>query len=319
MSGILHNVDQRTQLAGHNRLELLLFRLSGKQQYGINVFKVQEVIRCPPLVKIPQSHEVVRGIANMRGKTIPVLDLSAAIGEESLIDAGNRFVIITEYNRTTQGFLVGAVERIMNTNWEAILPPPKGSGEGSYLTAVTMIEESLVEIIDVEKVMKEVLDDETALTEEMTHTDIPLEGKHVLIVDDSVVARKQVQRVTNGIGIASTLCNNGKEAYDQLLLWVEEGKDLQTWLSMVISDVEMPQMDGYSLTTSIRKHPELNHLYILLHTSLSGVFNHALVEKVGANDFIPKYDPEELSAAIRDRLEKHQQEIDANTDFRDRI
>ena len=79
MAGVLDGVDMRTKLAGHNRLELLLFRLGGRQRFGINVFKVQEVIQCPPLTSVPQSHPVVLGIANMRGRTIAVMDLASAI------------------------------------------------------------------------------------------------------------------------------------------------------------------------------------------------------------------------------------------------
>lgn len=157
MTGILDGVDQRTQLAGHNRMELLLFRLSGDQLYGINVFKIQEVITCPSIVEVPGSNEVVRGIANMRGKTITVTDLSMAIGGPSLEKAEDHFVIITEYNRRVQGFMVGSVDRIININWEDILPPPDGLADESYMTAVTKVDNELVEIIDVEKVMQEVL------------------------------------------------------------------------------------------------------------------------------------------------------------------
>ncbi len=131
MAGILDGVDMRTQLAGHNRLELLLFRLYGKQRFGINVFKVQEVIQCPALTQIPQSHPVVRGISNMRGKTITVMDLSMAVGGPPVRDTAGKFVIITEYNRRVQGFLVGAVDRIINMNWQDILPPPRGVAGGA--------------------------------------------------------------------------------------------------------------------------------------------------------------------------------------------
>ena len=128
MAGILDGVDMRTKLAGHNRLELLLFRLGGRQRFGINVFKVQEVIQCPTLTSVPQSHPVVLGIASMRGKTIPIMDLSRAIGAAPVADHRDKFVIVTEYNRNVQGFLVDSVDRIVNMNWGDILPPPKGIG-----------------------------------------------------------------------------------------------------------------------------------------------------------------------------------------------
>ncbi|MDP2146394.1 MAG: chemotaxis protein CheW, partial [Pseudomonas sp.] len=137
MAGVMDSVNQRTQLVGQNRLELLLFRLDGKQLYGINVFKVREVLQCPKLTIMPKSNPVVCGVANIRGATIPILDLAMATGSSGLQDRESPFVIITEYNTKTQGFLVRSVERIVNMNWEEIHPPPKGTGRDHYLTAVT--------------------------------------------------------------------------------------------------------------------------------------------------------------------------------------
>ncbi len=307
MAGVLDGVDMRTQLAGQNRLELLLFRLVGRLRFGINVFKVQEVIQCPPLTQIPNSHPSIRGVANMRGKTITVLDLSEAIGGRPIPDWKEKFIIVTEYNRQTQGFLVEAVDRIVNMNWEDIVPPPK-SARDSYLTAVTRIDDELIEIIDVEKIMHEIM----GVSEEMHRGDetdhIALEDQHVLVADDSLVARKQVKTVLDHLGVSCTLVNDGQEAFDQLKQWLSEGKDLHNWLATVISDVEMPKMDGYSLTSKIRATPGLDHLHVILHTSLSGVFNHAMVDKVGANDFIAKFEADELALSIKERLEEHQRQ-----------
>jgi two-component system chemotaxis response regulator CheV len=305
MAGILEGVDQRTQLAGHNRMELLLFRLAGRQRYGINVFKVQEVITCPPLTEVPGSHPVVRGIANMRGKTITVMDLSMAIGGPSLGDPKERFIVITEYNRKIQGFLVGSVDRIVNINWEEILPPPKGVSDESYMTAVTQIDEELVEIIDVEKVLKEVIGYNEEISEGVIDDKVKEKKHHVLVADDSSVARKQIKKVLDELGVETTLCIDGKHAWKQLKEWQAEGKNLKEWLPLIISDVEMPEMDGYSLTTAIRNDHELKDLYIILHTSLSGVFNQTMVEKVGANRFLAKFEPDELTTVVQSRLLEH--------------
>jgi len=310
MSGVLAGVDQRTQLAGHNRLELLLFRLTGRQRYGINVFKVQEVITCPPLTEIPGSNPVVRGIANMRGKTITVMDLSMSIGGASLGDAENRSLIITEYNRRVQGFLVGSVDRIVNINWEDILPPPKAVSNSSYMTAVTQIDDELVEILDVEKVMKEIIGGSEEISEGVIDEAVKEQVQHVLVVDDSTVARKQIKRVLDQLVVETTLCNNGKEAFEQLQEWVAEGKNLKQWLSLVISDVEMPVMDGYALTAAIRRNPDLQDLHVILHTSLSGVFNQAMIEKVGADAFIAKFEPDELTKVVQNRLLEHMAECE---------
>lgn len=298
MAGILDGVDKRTQLVGENRLELLLFRLAGPQVYGINVFKVQEVIRCPGLTHVPNSNAVVKGIANMRGRTIPVLDLSLALKGPPMPVTDESFVIIADYNRTTQGFLVGGVERIVNMNWEEILAPPKGSGVNSYMTAVTRVDDKLVEIIDVEKVLSEVVGVTEKISTKIIDGSNVAEGINILVADDSSVARKQVKRTLDQLGIDSTLVNDGQEALDVLLDWADEDPDIANHLTMVISDVEMPNMDGYTLTTEIRKDPRLKDLFVILHTSLSGVFNQSMVEKVGANKFIPKFNADELANAV---------------------
>lgn len=116
MASILDSVNQLTQLVGQNRLELLLFRLNGRQRFGINVFKVREVLQCPKLTAMPKLHPFVRGVAHIRGQTISVIDLSMATGGRPVQDLDQAFIIIAEYNRSVQGFLVGNVERIINMN-----------------------------------------------------------------------------------------------------------------------------------------------------------------------------------------------------------
>jgi len=302
MASLLDSVDQRTRLAGHNRLELLLFRLGGEQIFGINVFKVREVVPCPPLTRMPNANRVVCGIAHMRGRTISVLDMGSAIGHAPVQDPRACYVIVTEYNRRVQGFLVTAVDRIVNMNWEEILPPPRGSALRSYLTAVTRVDDRLVEIIDVEKVLAEVVGQEVDISDSVRAGAKDTKPTRILVVDDSSVARNQVKRTLEQIGLECILARNGREALQMLVGWAEDGS-LAEQIAMVISDVEMPEMDGYTLTTEIRKHPGLQQLYVLLHTSLSGVFNNAMIEKVGANRFIAKFDPDELAGGVIAALE----------------
>lgn len=304
MAGVMESVNQRTQLVGQNRLELLLFRLEGKQIYGINVFKVKEVLQCPKLTNLPQSSSVVRGVAHIRGGTIPILDLSMATGNTPIQDLENRFVIITEYNIRVQGFLVNGVERIINMNWEDIQPPPKGTGHEHYLTAVTKYNDELVEIIDVEKILAEVspIDDDLSdeiITEEVAASAPDIE---IMIADDSKIARKQICKTLEKVGFKVQQFNDGKEAYDHLLELVEQGIEPAKKYPILISDIEMPEMDGYTLTAEIRSNPRLKDLYIVLHTSLSGVFNKAMVSKVGADDFLAKFQPDMLGQMVIDRV-----------------
>lgn len=304
MAGVLDSVNQRTQLVGQNRLELLLFRLDSPQLYGINVFKVKEVLQCPKLTIMPKSSPVVRGVANIRGGTIPILDLSMATGRVGLSDLKNSFVIITEYNSKIQGFLVRSVERIINMNWEEIHPPPKGTGRDHYLTAVTRVDNQLVEIIDVEKILAEVAPTSEVISEGVIDVDTQAKAvsKKVLICDDSSVARKQVIRCLETVGVEVIALNDGRQAYDYLMQMAAQGKQVDEELLMLISDIEMPEMDGYTLTAEIRSDPRLQKMHIILHTSLSGVFNQAMVKKVGADDFLAKFRPDELAARVVDRI-----------------
>ncbi len=305
MSSILDSVNQRTQMVGQNRLELLMFSLSGKQLYGINVFKVREVIQCPPLTTMPGCHHVVRGVAQIRGKAISVIDLSLAVGGPSLGDVEKCFVIIAEYNRKVQGFLVKAVERIVNMNWSDIHPPPSGSGRTHYLTAVTSIDENLVEIIDVEKILSEITPNNASVSQEIVDRSLEKapQDRFVLIADDSSVARSQIKRTVEQLGYKTKIFKDGKECYNYLMHAISEGGAIDDEVLMLISDIEMPEMDGYTLTAEIRGNEKLSHLWVMLHTSLSGVFNEAMVEKVGANDFIPKFNPDELAKAVQRRMD----------------
>jgi len=300
MAGVLDGVDQRTQLVGANRLELLIFKLGGNQKFGINVFKVQEVIHCPQLTAIPNSDPIVCGIANMRGRTIMVLDLAQAIGKKP-IPRENAFVSIAEYNRAVQGFLVEAVDRIVNMNWKEILPPPKGLGKNNYMTAVTRVDEEMVEIIDVEKIFAELV----GVTIEIGE-DTKIESDRVLtimVIDDSSVARNQIKRTLEKMGMAVLIGKDGSDGLQQLKAIADKGDVFDT-LDMVISDVEMPVMDGYTLTTELKADERLKKLPVLLHTSLSGVFNTSMVEKVGADKFVPKFNAEELSTEVKKLLVK---------------
>lgn len=304
VKGLLDSVDQRTKLAGHNRFEMLMFRLAGKQLFGINVFKVKEVIHSPKLTRVPNAMPSICGISNIRGQTIAIVDLSMAIGGPALKRTGDTFVIVTEYNRAMQGFMVGGVDRIVNLSWDKILPPPEGAAK-SYMTAVTNIDEQLVEIIDVEKVLSEIHVIDTNISDEVMQEERgDTSAYHVLVADDSSVARAQIKGILDQLDIKSTIVKNGKAALVQLQEWAAEDPDKISSLLMLISDVEMPVMDGYSLTKAIRADANLAEVYVILHTSLSGVFNSSMVKTVGANEFIPKFKPDELGLGIINRIKE---------------
>ncbi len=306
MSNILDGINQRTQLVGKNRLELLMFRLGDGELYGINVFKVREVIRCPKLTTVHSSHAVVRGVANVRNHTLSVMDLGLAIKGPAVDQEDESYVIITEFNRSIQGFMVSSVEHIVNLKWEDIRLPPAGTDVDSYINAVTTVNGKLVQLIDVEQVLTEVVGTPEMVSSSITET-ISIEEdqvRHILVVDDSKVARNQISSALKQIGVECTTFNNGVLALEQLQTWAKSDIPISNRIAMVISDIEMPEMDGYTLTSEIRRDPCLKDLYVLLHSSLSGVFNETMVKKVGANRFVPKFSADELVKVILPIIEK---------------
>lgn len=305
MAGILDTVDQRTQLVGENRLELLMFRLKGRQLFALNVFKVQEVVQLPKLTLIPHSHPGICGVSHMRNSTIPVIDLSQAIGLAPMGVDPSRNLIVTEYNRTIQGFMVGSVDRIINLNWDSIMPPPKSAGRSHYLTAITRLENNeLVEIIDVEKVLAEIISYNVDVTEGVIDETIKAHtiGKKIIHADDSSTARLQTRDALAQIGIEIIPASDGAQALKILKDMADSGKNVYDEVLMLITDAEMPVMDGYRLTHEIRKDPRMKDLYIALNTSLSGGFNEAMVKKVGCDKCISKFQPDVLITAVQDHM-----------------
>ena len=309
MASILDSVDQRTQLVGENRLELLTFRLQRGGLFAINVFKIQEVQTMPKLTVLPQSHPNVIGVTHARGKTIPVIDLGAAIGLGPLQDRSNCNIIISEYNMTIQAFMVKSVDRIVNMNWEDIMPPPKGAGRNHYLTAITKLDDRIVEIIDVEKVLQEISPYNTQIDPSMLDSDLiaQAEGLEILAVDDSSVGLSQVRETVGQLGVSILSAGDGATALRMLKKWADEGIDVPRKLAMVITDAEMPEMDGYRLTREIRDDPRLRDLFVVLHTSLSGNFNKAMVQKVGCDDFLSKFEPGKLAQVVQERIRAYRE------------
>ncbi len=302
-ASFLKNIDERTQLAGSNRLELLLFTLSQGQQFGINVFKVKEVLHTPEITEISKTHPSMIGMIDQRGQTIPILDLSIAIDRSPVEDLQHSNTIITEFNESTQGFVVESVDRIIHMDWEKILPPPSAAGSGHHLTAVTKVDGHLVQILDVEQILAEIIAPPEYAGD---HGRAPLRSDgmpyHILLVDDSAIARKQASSTLKRLGISYTEAVNGRKALNLLEGWARTGELQKNPLAMVISDIEMPELDGYTLTRKIRENPATSDIYVLMHTSLSGKFSEQMGLKMGANQLIPKWHPEELADAVMARI-----------------
>lgn len=287
------------------RLELLLFQLDGTQVYGINVFKVREVVRHQPLTRISGAHPVVKGIVTVRDTTIPVIDLSAATGGPGLNEPEKGYIVVTEFNRSVHGFLIRRLERIVSTQWEQVQHLPEQLGRNAFVTAITMLEnDRIVEILDVEKILDQVMPTATDVSRDLSRLVGSVGSQRVLAVDDSSVARNQIARAMEQLGVDCLLFRDGVEAREALQQFLEDGVDVADEFALIICDIEMPRMDGYHLTEWIRSEPRLHDLYVLLHSSIDGAFNADLVRSTGANRFLQKYHPDELARAVLERIDQ---------------
>lgn len=290
------------------RLELLIFGLGGMQRFAINVLKVKEIVTCPTLTNIPESHITVVGVAHFRGEPLTIVDLAAAVGRRSMLGTEKKLnegsVIVTEFNRVSVGFWVADIDRIVVQDWTDIRRPSKGTGTSAYVSGIADIDSKLVQILDVEKVLSETISPKFKIQTSLSSADIPekFQGAQILVVDDSSIARKHVSSVLESLGLNAIITRDGKEALDLLNQWNEEGVNVSQTIPLVVSDIEMPEMDGYTLTHRIRENSSYQNMYIILHTSLSGAINPQLADEVGADSALSKFDADDLANAVVDGL-----------------
>ncbi|MCP1373745.1 chemotaxis protein [Dyella lutea] len=303
MSGaLLESVERHTRLAGHNRVAMLLFRLGEPQLFGINVFKVREVLRRPPLERMPGAHPLIAGTCDYRGQTIPVIDMAAALGYAPLKDEPSAHLLVTEFSRSVQGFLVADLKHMVHCAGETLVTPEPALGFGTKVNAITRVDGSLVAVVDVEHVLASIHGVPGELSPHMLRAvdGHAMSPRRVLVVDDSIVARRQVEGVFKQMNIECVLAEDGVRALAKLHELIDA--DPSERINLVVSDIEMPQMDGYALTRAIREEPALRQLKVVLHSSISGIFNEAMVREVHADRFIAKFQPDQLAQAVLDLL-----------------
>ena len=308
MSNFIQSVDERTQLAGANRLEILLFSLglnknTGREEvFGLNVFKIREVIQVPEITHAPDMPPGVMGMVSLRGTMLPVIDLASFCGMD--VEEKADKLIITEFNKTTQGMLVKSVEQIIRMEWNDIRVPPSMMAHqmGGLVTAVTELKDDRIAmIIDVEKVLSETAgnDEDESIYENIEKADFE---SFMLFADDSVVARKQIEKTLNKMNINYVSAKNGDDAWEKLeeiaLRAESMGIPTKDYLKLILTDVEMPGMDGYVLTKKIKSDERFKGIPVLMHSSLSADTNMALGKQVGADHYLPKFDPVELSKSV---------------------
>jgi len=308
MSELLKNIDARTKLAGTNKLEILLFflgldqRTGRRETYGINVFKVREVMRTPLITAAPEMPSSVEGMVSLRGELVPVIDLAKYSGING--ETPREIMIVTEYNGHTQGFLVEGVDTILRLDWSRMRVPPEmlTAQTGGLVTAVTELEDGrLVMMMDVEKVLSETTSiDNEAMFRSVMALNRP--DATVYYCDDSSVARRQIEKTLSVMGVKGVSAVNGLRMWHEMEKTATYAKSLDKpvsdFISLVLTDIEMPEMDGYILTKKIKSDPRFKGIPVIMHSSLSGMSNQKLGLSVGVDEYVPKFEPQRLSETL---------------------
>lgn len=308
MANFIQSVDERTSLAGANKLEVLLFSL-GKdlhtkrdEVFGINVFKVREVMKVPEITHAPDMPPGVEGMVSLRGQMVPIINLTHFCEME--VNEPPEILMVTEYNRNIHGFLVHSVEHILRMEWNQLKAPPPMMAHrmGGLITAVTELDDGrIVMILDVEKILTETAgsNDQPQLYNEIKSVDTKAT---ILFADDSTVARKQIEKTFEKMGVNFISAINGQEAWQKLQEYAERAAashiPVHELIQAILTDVEMPEMDGYVLTKKIKEDNRFKGIPVIMHSSLSSSTNVSMGTRIGADAYVPKFDPQELARIL---------------------
>jgi two-component system chemotaxis response regulator CheV len=314
MKSVQQEVDERSNLTGTNKFELLLFRLGGddngnhSELFGINVFKIREIVAMPEITAIAGSPDHVLGVVNLRGQIIQVLDLPAVAGVKPV--TGLNIMLVTEFARTTQAFAVESVEEIVRLDWSQVMSSEHSAGSG-MVSSIARLEPQdgqpgrLAQVLDVETILRD-LSPESDERQVQQAVGAPIKvkpGAVILAADDSVVARALIEQGLDAMGLPFVMTKTGKECWEQLNAIAAaaetEGKTVYDKVAAVLTDLEMPEMDGFTLTRRIKTNQRFSNLPVVIHSSLSGTTNEEHVKKVGADAYVAKYSAEDLSRTLR--------------------
>lgn len=314
MKSVQQEVDERSNLTGTNKFELLLFRLGGDEHgernelFGINVFKIREIVAMPQITTVAGAPAHVLGVVNLRGQIIQVLDLPAIAGCKP--KTGLNIMLVTEFARTTQAFAVESVEEIVRLDWNQVMSAEHSAGYGVVTSIAKLDEENgnparLAQVLDVETILRNLNPhDQPDIPSHALGSKIQLKpGSVVLAADDSVAARAMIEQGLDAMDLPFIMTKSGKEAWDQLNAIAgsaeAEGKTVYDKVALVLTDLEMPEMDGFTLTRNVKKSARFANLPVVIHSSLSGTTNEEHVRSAGADGYVAKFSVEELAGMIR--------------------
>ncbi len=318
MNTSMKDIDERTNLAANSMFELLLFRLGEaagsdrRELFGINVFKVREILVMPEVTVMVNAPPSVMGIANIRGQMIPVINLPQIVGCNPTKGLG--ILLVTEFARTTQAFAVEEVNEIVRLEWKQVLSA-EGHG-GGLVTSIARLDGNaentrLAQVLDVEQILRDVFPAQHQGVKD--EEDIPKlhlpPGTVVLAADDSAVARMMIEQGLKAMGVPYIMTKTGLEAWERLQAIATdaqaEGKTVRDKVALVLTDLEMPEMDGFTLTRNIKQDARFKSVPVIIHSSLTGTTNESHVKSVGADAYIAKFVAEELANTIRNVLARN--------------
>jgi two-component system, chemotaxis family, chemotaxis protein CheV len=318
MKTVQQEVDERTNLTSSNKFELLLFRLGHdalgdrNELFGINVFKVREILAMPAVTAVAGALPHMMGVVNLRGQIIPVIDLPGIVGCKP--KTGLNILLVTEYARSTQAFAVEAVEEIVRLEWAQVLSA-EASSAGSLVTSIARLDGNsdntrLAQVLDVEQILRQITPtDSAAVNPETIGPKVVVPpGSVILAADDSGMARALIEQGLEAMGAPFIMTKTGKEAWEKLQSMAAgaeaEGKTIRDRVAMVLTDLEMPEMDGFTLTRNIKQSARFKTIPVVIHSSLSGSTNEDHVKSVGADAYVSKFNAEELAGVIREVLSR---------------
>lgn len=303
-------VGKRPGPHGSSRLELLLFHLgedaTGRRElFGLNVFKVREAMTLPEVTYIPGLPPHVLGVANIRDQVIPIVDLPAVVGN---VPTALNILIVTEYERSVHGFAVEDVQQIARLDWGRVLSA-EAHAVGGMVTSIARLDRDLAQsrialVLDVEKILRDILPSRvTSVDPSRIQYSLNLPpGAFILAADDSFVARSQIEQVFEAMQVPYLMTKTGGDAWERLQALAQEaareGLPAQSKVAIVLTDLEMPEMDGFTLTRKIKEDDRLKDIPVVIHSSLTGHANEEHAQRVGADGYVAKFVGEELATAL---------------------
>ncbi|EHH3254714.1 chemotaxis protein CheV [Salmonella enterica subsp. enterica serovar Typhimurium] len=318
MDNFQKDIDDRANLTLSNRFELLLFRLGTSlheqksELFGINVFKLREIVPMPAFTRPAGMKAPLLGMVNIRDQVIPVIDLPAVAGCKP--ETGLNILLITEYARSVQAFAVESVENIMRLDWQQVHTAEKAVN-GRYITSIACLDDNketnnLALVLDVEQILYDIVPSSHDLraTNLKTNKFYITPGAVAIVAEDSKVARAMLEKGLNAMGIPHQMPVTGKDAWERIQQLAQEaeaeGKPISEKIALVLTDLEMPEMDGFTLTRKIKTDERLKKIPVVIHSSLSGSANEDHIRKVKADGYVAKFEINELSSVIQEVLER---------------